>query len=98
MQLDGDILKKSPCPHCHEESISASQKPGTGPLFPGTCKACGKKVGVTYSSLLWMSPFFLSVFLAELIPLWIAVPLILFLFVFSSGLFLRFAPLIAKGK
>ncbi len=39
------------CPHCGKPGISAMRKLFLGPAVPATCKTCGKKVGVSYSSI-----------------------------------------------
>lgn len=89
-------MKAFACPHCRRESITPLQKWSTGPLLPTTCKACGGKVGVPFTTLLWMTPFFASILLLEHSPLWISLPAMGAAFLVSSLLMLRFTPLVKR--
>lgn len=52
------------CPHCSEPGISKLRKMCLGPAVPATCKACGKKVGVPYISMINMVPFLIAIIAA----------------------------------
>ena len=53
------LMANIACPHCHQLTIPAWRKLLIGPGSPATCKSCGGKVGVPWSSsLLAFSPFF----------------------------------------
>lgn len=54
-------MKKIVCPHCQEPGISFLRKMCLGPAVPATCKACGKKVGVSISSMYAAIPFFIAI-------------------------------------
>jgi len=44
------------CAHCGQLGISQLRKMLMGPALPHTCRNCGKKTGVPYSSLLNLIP------------------------------------------
>jgi len=48
------------CPHCEKPGISVMRKMALGPAIPATCKSCGAKVGVPYSSMLTAIPFMIG--------------------------------------
>jgi hypothetical protein len=49
-------MRKLNCPHCGKPGISVLRKMCLGPALPATCKECGQKVGVPYSSMLAVIP------------------------------------------
>ena len=44
------------CPHCGEEGITALRKCNLGPAIPATCQRCGKKVAVSWWSVVMAIP------------------------------------------
>lgn len=44
------------CPHCGRPGISSGRKLSLGPAVPATCRSCGRKIGVPWSSMLAMIP------------------------------------------
>ncbi len=45
------------CPHCQKPGISFARRMCLGPVNPATCRVCGGKVGVPYSSMWTVFPF-----------------------------------------
>jgi DNA-directed RNA polymerase subunit RPC12/RpoP len=43
-------MKHLDCPHCGKRAITVVRKAFLGPGWPATCRECGKKVGVPYST------------------------------------------------
>ena len=54
-------MSKLNCPHCGKQGISILRKWFLGPAKPATCKLCGKKIGVPYTSLLAFLPFIAAI-------------------------------------
>ncbi len=82
------------CPNCHKPGIPILKKTFMGPAAPTKCKRCGKKVGVSYYSLLTMIPFFFALVLydaTELNLLGLIYILILILIIYTI-----FMPLTSK--
>jgi uncharacterized paraquat-inducible protein A len=49
------------CPHCGKPAITPLRKIFMGPSSPATCKMCGEKVGIPYSSWrVWKISFALT--------------------------------------
>jgi hypothetical protein len=57
-------MKLYDCPHCAKPGISLLRRNFLGPAFPATCRTCGRKIGVPWSSMLLYVP--VSVVLAAL--------------------------------
>lgn len=49
-------MKLYDCPHCGKPGISFLRRSFLGPAVPATCRACGHKIGVPWSSLLLIIP------------------------------------------
>jgi hypothetical protein len=56
------------CPHCGGPGITTLRRNSLGPAFPATCRSCGRKIGVPWSSMLAMLPFLLGILAAPLLP------------------------------
>lgn len=56
------------CPICHKSGISTWRKLWMGPLWPARCEQCGKKVGVTHSSIIAVIPLAVAVGVGPFIP------------------------------
>lgn len=86
------------CPHCGKPGISIWRKLCLGPLFPTTCKECGKEVGVPYSSVLLVIPFIIAMVLAMMYlgsAMW-KVVIFVVLTLIMSAIYLKYIPLIPK--
>lgn len=85
------------CPHCHTPGISFTRRMHLGPALAATCQACGRKVGVPYSSLWTLLPFLVAIILASLVDSF-AVQTALWAggFVLMSVCHLKFVPLIKR--
>jgi hypothetical protein len=66
-------MKELKCPHCGKAGITPIRKMFLGPAVPATCKTCGRKVGVPYTSILTVIPFFAAVLFAHFAiePFWL---------------------------
>jgi hypothetical protein len=58
-------MKRYPCPHCGDLTITFWRRLWLGPAFPARCPGCGGRVGVPWSRA-WLG--FLSAFAGALIP------------------------------
>jgi predicted RNA-binding Zn-ribbon protein involved in translation (DUF1610 family) len=56
------------CPHCGGPGITTFRRYSLGPAVPATCQSCGRKIGVPWTSLLAMLPFFVGMQAARLLP------------------------------
>jgi hypothetical protein len=56
-----------PCPHCNQPCISQLRKSALGPATTATCRSCGKKVSVPWSTVWMMLPAFGAVSIARAI-------------------------------
>ena len=45
------------CPHCAKPALSVMRKLWLAPVKPATCRACGKRVGISYASTWAVLPF-----------------------------------------
>lgn len=89
------------CPHCGKPGISVWRKLWLGPAIPATCKQCGNKVGVPYSSAMFvMIPFIiataLTVIYIDSITLKIAICVVLTLIL--CVIYLKYVPLVPRYK
>ena len=89
------------CPICHNPGIPTWRKLCLGPAVPTKCRQCGRKGGVSYSSLFALVPLIISILISYYIFLftksflWI----ILVLIVGNSIMFILYwkcVPLIPK--
>jgi hypothetical protein len=60
-------MNKLSCPHCGKPGISILRRMCLGPAVPATCNACGKKVGVPYTTMLAVIPFVAAILASGLI-------------------------------
>lgn len=68
-----------------------------GPAIPATCRACGQKIGVPYSSVWTLVPFLIAIGVAAFAPSVELKILLLFVgFVMMSFCHWRFVPLIRR--
>ena len=82
------------CPHCGEPGISKVRKMFLGPAVPATCKACGKKVGVPYTSMITVLPLGIAFIAASFIePLAVKALLVIAGFLVSSVSHMLWSPL-----
>ncbi len=58
------------CPHCEKTGVSRLRKLCLGPAVPGTCRACGEKVGVPWSAMWAVAPFVLAIFMTQMSEIW----------------------------
>ena len=58
------------CPHCGRPAISAWRRMWLGPAVPAKCQACGKKVWVSYRSMVAIIPFVAAIVAAAFIGPW----------------------------
>ncbi len=78
----GQLPKMYACPHCGKPGISFWRKMFLGPAIPAKCRACGKLVGVPWSSMILLIPVFALAILAGYAPsFWLKSFLILCSFV-----------------
>ena len=49
-------MKLYDCPHCGKPGISRLRRSCLGPALPATCRSCGRKIGVPWSSVLLVIP------------------------------------------
>ncbi len=82
------------CPHCGQPGISKMRKMCLGPARSTTCKACGERVGVPYTSMIASIPFFIAVIASLFIGSW-AVKIILWFagFLLMSVIHIKWVPL-----
>jgi endogenous inhibitor of DNA gyrase (YacG/DUF329 family) len=50
------MFVKLECPHCGRPAVSGLRKLLLGPATRATCSECGKRVSVSYLSVLWIFP------------------------------------------
>jgi hypothetical protein len=82
------------CPHCGKPGISVFRKLCLGPAMPATCKVCGKKVGVPYSSMLVVAPFIVAIVATAAVePLALKAALWIVGFVVMAVIYMRWVPL-----
>lgn len=80
------------CPHCGRPGITPMGKLSLGPAVPATCRSCGRKIGVPWSGMLTMLPFFAGAHAAMFVrtPLAVAAAVA---GVFAMFLLWRYVPL-----
>ena len=65
----GKMLVKLRCPHCGRPGVSGLRKLFLGPVTWATCRECGKRVSVSYLSVLWIIPSWALVIWLAMTPL-----------------------------
>jgi len=85
------------CPHCNKPGVSLLRKLCLGPAMPATCKECGRKVGVPYSSMLAFIPFGVAIILVQIVDsttlqmgIWVVG------FLLYAVIHMKFVPLVRK--
>ncbi len=53
------------CPSCNGKGMSLLRRLYLSPGVPGICQSCGKKIGISYASLICVVPFFGALYFAE---------------------------------
>lgn len=82
------------CPHCKQPGISRLRKLSLGPALPATCKACGRKVGVPYSSMLALVPFIIAILFAQYVGAIVLQAVIIIVgFIVMCAIYLKLVPL-----
>jgi hypothetical protein len=91
-------MKHLDCPHCGKPAITILRKAFLGPGWPATCKECGKKVGVPYSSArLWQIVFAFTMVALLLVRSLASLVFVLAAgFAFGSYLQIRRVPLVPR--
>lgn len=90
-------MTKLQCPRCDKPAMSAWRKMSMGPAMPVKCAACGKRVGVPWSSMLTMTPFIAALLGAAFIePLAGKVLVFITGFAVMSVIHVRWVPLVPR--
>ena len=95
--MKGNQLSYFVCPHCDQKGVSFLRKMFLGPAVPATCKCCGKKVGVSYKSMIGVLPIAGAYFIAKYIE---TMPIVFGIyalgFIFASIIQIKFVSLEAR--
>lgn len=67
------------CPYCHQKAMSQLGKACLGPARTTTCRSCGKRISVSWKTMLELVPFAIGGLLIPVLsPAWYAyVPVVL---------------------
>ncbi len=92
------------CPICNQPGIPVWRKLMLGPALPTTCRQCGKKVGVPWSSMLSVVPFLFAIifsyyafFFTNIDLIWLFTALVLSIIIMFFA-YIKWIPLIPKEK
>lgn len=85
------------CPHCGEPGISRMRKFWMGPAVPATCQACGRKVGVSWWSMLAVIPMLVAILSVPSVDsLWISLGLVLASGALMTVIHMKWVPLVRR--
>jgi hypothetical protein len=91
-------MAKLTCPYCNEIGLSSFRKSWLGPAFSVKCKKCGKKIGVPYAkALIACVPMFVAIILSSILKFNLYFGLLIAFFI-SGIIYLRWVPIVKKGK
>jgi hypothetical protein len=89
-------MQKLECPNCRERTIHPLRKLTLGPAAWTSCKACGAKVSVAWTSFFAALPFIVMVLVWRSLPVWAAITGAAVTLVLYGAVHQIYVPLVVK--